>query len=210
MKAPMKTLVFLGFMLSMSVQVEGQNSFQLNNHSFEVDETMAGVTPRGWIDLGLKSETPPDIQPGFFGVTSPAQDGKRYVGLVVRDNNTWEGVGQKLEGYLRKDSAYTFSVYLTRSQQYISATKTSTEHVNYNAPTILKIWGYNTTTQKEELLAASTAVSHSEWIKYSFTLQPATGDFDELDLVAYYAPGFENKNGNLLIDNCSSIIKAPK
>ncbi|MEO6038550.1 MAG: hypothetical protein ABIQ93_09055, partial [Saprospiraceae bacterium] len=94
--------------------------------------------------------------------------------------------------------------------KYMSATRTSPMPINLNAPTILKIWGYNTITQQEELLAESSAVSHSEWTKYSFILKPAIGDFDELDLMAYYAPGFENKNGNLLIDNCSPIVRVTK
>ncbi len=182
----------------------------LVNPSFEEDEPLPAQIPYGWIDLGLKTESPPDLQPGNFEVNLPAQDGKQYVGLVVRENNTWEGIGQRLGSYLKKDSAYSFSVYLTRSQKYMSSTRMSKEVINLNAPTILKIWGYNTTTQKEELLGETTAISHSEWVKYSFTLQPKAGDYDELDLLAYYAPGFENKNGNLLIDNCSPIIKVPK
>jgi len=35
-------------------------------------------------------------------------------------------------------------------------------------------------------------------------------DFDELDLMAYFAPGFERMNGNLLIDNCSPIVETEK
>lgn len=42
---------------------------------------------------------------------------------------------------------------------------------------------------------------------YTFTLKPTVSDFDEIDLMAYYAPGSEKKNGNLLIDNCSAIEK---
>jgi hypothetical protein len=77
--------------------------------------------------------------------------------------------------------------------------------INYNAPTILKIWGVNTRTNEEELLAESAAISHSMWTRYTFTLQPVKSDYDEIDLMAYYAPGSEGKNGNLLIDNCSAI-----
>jgi hypothetical protein len=81
------------------------------------------------------------------------------------------------------------------------------QEATYNAPTILKIWGVNSQTQEEELLAESEAVSHSVWTKYTFILKPAVADFDEIDLMAYYAKGFEQKNGNLLIDNCSPITK---
>ncbi len=200
-----KSLVWL-FLLTWTMS-RAQDVFELINPSFEINDPEVGLPPSGWEDLGLKGETPPDRQPGRFDVSLPAQDGELYVGMVVRENNSWEGLGQRLRGFLKKDSAYTFSVYLTRSQRYMSATRTSTAMINFNAPTILKIWGYNTATQQEELLAESSAISHSEWVKYSFILKPALADFDELDLMAYYAPGFEKKNGNLLMDNCSAIVK---
>ncbi len=203
-----KTIGFLFLLILTTAQA--QDIFELINPSFEINDPGAGLPPSGWIDLGLKTDTPPDRQPGRFEVILPAQDGELYVGMVVRENNTWEGLGQKLSGFLQKGSAYTFSIYLTRSQKYMSATKTSSMPINFNAPTILKIWGYNTVTQQDELLAESSAVSHSEWTKYSFTLKPTVADFDELDLMAYYAPGFEKKNGNLLMDNCSDIVRINK
>ncbi len=183
-----------------------RDTIPLANPSFEANEPQAATVPNGWIDIGVQTETPPDLQPGYFEVSLPAQDGQRYVGLVVRESNSCEGIGQHLDSYLSKDSTYAFSLYLTRSQKYMSATRTSPETINFNAPTILKIWGYNTRSKQEELLAETTAVSHSEWTKYSFLLKPTLGDFDELDLMAGYAPGFEKKNGNLLMDNCSSIV----
>lgn len=206
---PMKKYVFgLLYCLFTLYSLQAQNTIRLQNASFEWDEPAAGLAPGGWINLGSDQESPPDIQPGWFGVKMQAQDGKNYMGLVVRDNNTWEGIGQKLNGWLRKDSTYTFSVYLARSNSYISISRVTATEVNYRSPTILKIWGVNTRTDEEELLAESTAISHSIWTKYTFTLQPSMADFDEIDLMAYYAPGSDGKNGNLLIDNCSAIEEA--
>jgi hypothetical protein len=191
-------------------QVLGQNYIDLKNPGFENPVPVAGKTPPDWLNLGSTSETPPDIQPGFFGVTLNAQQGETYIGLVTRETNTWEGVGQQLNGWLKKDSSYTFSLWLARSNNYKSRTSFSQEPVNFSAPTILKIWGYNTKTKKEELLAESQPVSHSKWVLYEFVLKPSTTDCDELDLMAYFAPGFEQKNGNLLIDHCSAIEKIEK
>lgn len=190
--------------------VSGQVTIPLVNPSFEADQASAGVVPSGWINLGATDQTPPDIQPGWFGVEMKAQEGDTYLGLCVRENNTWEGVGQKLRGLLEKDSVYTFSIWLSRSNTYQSATSKSTALVNFNSPTVLKIWGYNTETKQEELLGESEPVSHSKWIQYEFMLSPKLADFDEIDLMAYYAPGQEQKNGNLLIDNCSAIKKLNK
>lgn len=188
----------------------GQEVFTLKNPSFEKDEPAAGMGATDWINMGAPNETPPDIQPGMFEVNLEAQDGNVYLGLVTRDNNTWEGVGQQLDGYLQKDSSYTFSLYLARSNSFISTSKVTLKEATYNAPTILKIWGVNSQTQQDELLAESEPVSHSQWTRYTFTLKPTVADFDEIDLMAYYAPGFEQKNGNLLIDNCSAITKDKK
>ncbi|MCA0237756.1 MAG: hypothetical protein LCH81_15380 [Bacteroidetes bacterium] len=202
--------VFIFQMIVMSCVLQAQTTIRIQNASFEWDTPTAGMAPGGWIDMGAAGETPSDIQPGWFGVKMEAQDGKNYVGMVVRDNNTWEGIGQKLNGWIRKDSAYTFSVWLARSNTYQSVSRMTGEEVNYKNPTILKIWGVNTRTGDEELLAESTAVGHSVWTRYTFTLAPFKSDYDEIDLMAYYAPGSEGKSGNLLIDNCSDIVEVKK
>ncbi len=208
----MKTQIMLLFFLICFPfgEMWGQKPIEINNPSFEADSPAANKVPSSWVNLGATDQTPPDIQPGFFQVNIPAQDGDAYLGLVVRENNTWEGVGQNLSDSMKKDSSYLFSLWLTRSNSYKSRTSSSTEPVTFNAPTILKIWGYNTKTKQEELLAESQPVSHSKWVRYEFLLKPTIGDFDELDLMAYYALGAERKNGNLLIDNCSAIQKIEK
>lgn len=190
----------------------GQTLIKLNNPSFEEDEPAAGIVPKGWKNLGATDQTPPDVQPGFFEANMSPQHGKNYLGLVVRENNTWEGVGQKLSGfYLEQDASYSFSLWLNRSNSYKSPVQGSDRIPRlFTAPTILKIWGYNTKTGHEELLAESEPVSHSKWVRYEFVLIPTLEDYDEIDLMAYYAPGHENENGNLLIDNCSPIEKIDK
>ena len=202
------TTLLTALLLVFTLKTAAQQVFTLKNPSFEQDKPNAGQTPTGWINLGASSETPSDIQPGAFEVTLKAQDGKVYVGLTVRDNNTWEGIGQRLSGWLQKDSTYTFSVWLARSPVLMSTSRATNQPANYNSPTVLKIWGINSITNQEELLAESEAISHSKWALYTFTLKPTVANLDEIDLMAYYARGFEQKNGNLMIDNCSAIEKA--
>ncbi len=204
----MKHCIFFTLLLSVfTLKITAQQTFTLKNPSFEQDKPNAGQTPTGWLNLGASSETPSDIQPGAFEVEMKAQDGKVYVGLTVRDNNTWEGIGQRLNGWLQKDSTYTLSVWLARSPVLMSTSKATNLPSNYNSPTVLKIWGINSISNQEELLAESEAIGHSKWTLYTFTLKPLVANFDEIDLMAYYARGFEQKNGNLLIDNCSAIEK---
>ncbi len=206
----MKNIIFCALLsLILGAETTAQQTILLKNPSFEA-EASAGSTPTGWINLGANNESPPDIQPGSFDVTLKPQHGETYVGMVVRDNNTWEGIGQRLSGGLMKDSAYTFSIWLARSPLYVSFSRMTGEVVSYAAPTTLKIWGVNSKTNQEELLAESEAIDQSKWLQYNFTLNPTVADFDEIDLMAYYAKGAEKKNGNLLMDNCSSIQQVNK
>jgi hypothetical protein len=186
----------------------GQDIITLTNPSFEWDSPGSGRCPRGWIDLSEKNESPVDIQPGSFGVRQEAKDGDYYVGMVTRDNGTWEGIGQKLtESPLRKDSVYTFSIWLMRSPEYRSLSRTTTREVNYQEPVVLNIIGYNTVTKQEQILGQSAPITDIYWKKFEFTLRPVVSDFDEIDLVAYYADEQNKANGHILIDNCSPIKK---
>ena len=83
----------------------------LTNPSFE-DLPKMGETPTGWYNCGKAGETPPDVQPGGWTVAKPANHGQTYLGLVVRDNETWEGVGQRLPRPVEAGQCYEFSLDL--------------------------------------------------------------------------------------------------
>ncbi len=188
-------------------RVVAQDTLYLLNPSFEMDRQFPGQIPMFWRDLGNPSETPTDIQPGSFEVTKRAQAGSYYVGMVTRENNTWEGIAQQLNGKLAKDSTYKFGLWLATAPHYRAVSRVTGELADYNQPVMLKIWGVNTTTKAEELLAETEPVLHASWLQYVFTLQPGGSDYDEIQLLVYYAKGFMRTNGNLLIDNCSPIVK---
>ena len=196
---------FTFYLVFILCAAQAQTAIHLKNPSFEFDKRQAGKVPEGWIDLGMEGETPPDIQPGFWGVKMKAKDGKKYLGLVVRDNYSWEGIAQVLEGRMIKDSTYTFSLDLANYNWFVAVSRLTGKGVFYAAPTVLRIWGVSTVLNKRELLAESDAVDHGNWLRYSFELKPKKADCDRFELVAYYAPGREMANGNLLIDNCSDI-----
>jgi hypothetical protein len=204
-KYAMKTPVFLLFCCLFFDLAWGQERFELKNPSFEMDSAAFDVVPKGWMNLGSINHSPPDIQPGSFEVKLPAQAGKRYLGLVTRGNNTWEGVGQRLDGYMRRNATYTFKLWLNSSENYVSGNSDGVGLINHNNATVLRIWGYNSRTQSDELLAESPPITHSKWVEYSFSLKPTVDDFDEIDLMAYYARGAKGKEGNLLIDSCGPI-----
>ncbi|MEM0932319.1 MAG: hypothetical protein AAGJ12_07625, partial [Bacteroidota bacterium] len=98
-------------------------SVMINNPSFE-DLPRNGSPPRGWYDCGFAAESPVDIHPigygGDFGVKTKAYEGLTYMGMIVRDNDTWESVGQRLNKPLQKGMKYTLNVALARSPLYES------------------------------------------------------------------------------------------
>ena len=76
------------------------DSIRLVNPSFE-DVPKQSSPPLGWADCGFTGESAPDVHPSnFWEVSKPAQNGKTYVGLVVRNNDTWERISQMLESPL--------------------------------------------------------------------------------------------------------------
>jgi hypothetical protein len=181
-------------------------TIKLDNPSFE-DYPAANQTPDRWKNCGFDGESPPDTQPsGSFGVTKKAFDGDTYLGLVVRDNDTWEAVGQKLKTPLLKDSTYSFSVYLCRSKTYMSMSKTYGKDANYTTPAVIKIWGGAKACGRDELLAESIEIKNDSWQKFDFVLKPQA-DYSYFYIEAYYKNElYPRYNGNVLVDKASDIV----
>ena len=178
----------------------------LDNPSFE-DMPIAGRAPTGWLDYGPVSETPPDVQPyGGFRVTKAAFHGNTYIGLVTRDHNTWESVGQKLSKPMKKDQCYDFSFVATRSEIYESATKhNQMKTVNFNKAVTVRIFGGVTAGERSELLAVSELIESSEWQTYKLQFKPSN-DYNYIIIEAYYkTPTLFPYNGNVMIDNLSPL-----
>jgi outer membrane protein OmpA-like peptidoglycan-associated protein len=186
----------------------------LNNGSFEEIPRNGGefrIPISGWYDCGalrFPSETPPDIHPGGFwenGVS--ANHGKTYIGMVVRDNDSYEGVGQRLTSVLEKGKCYEFSVSLAQSPKYWSQSKLTNDKANYIRPSVLRVWGGNGFCTTKELLAESSAINHEEWKTYNFTLKPKE-EYRYILVEAYYkTPVILPYNGHILLDNLSHFYQ---
>lgn len=176
---------------------------ELLNPSFEADKAQCCKTPFQWYNCGPQEETPPDIQPGSFGVEMPAADGQHYLCMVVRDNNTWESIGQELAEPLKTDHYYELTVSVARAAKLISKSRLTGEEVNLVTPAVLRIWGGNDYCEKEQLLAETKIINNTEWQQVKLTLHPTT-DLIHITLEAYYkTPVQTTYNGNILIDNLS-------
>lgn len=179
---------------------------KLDNPSFE-DYPQVGHQPAGWFDCGFMGETPPDINPtNQFEVLKEAFHGNTYLGMVSRDNNTWEAIGQELKTPLMKDVVYAFSIYLARSETYKSQSRKTGENVNFDSPVIFQIWAGNLWCRKEELLGKTEPIKSKEWERFDFLFTPKS-DYGYFILEAFYSDyPLKVYNGNILVDNASDII----
>ena len=188
-----------------------QEYIQLQNPSFE-DAPGAAQTPMGWQDCGVGIESPPDIHASvnqtFFGVNHPSYHGNTYIGMVIRENNTWEAIGQKLSVPMQGKECYVFNIFLARSGDYQSPTRLSKEPIAYIKPAIVTLWGGYDYCDRAELLAQSPAIENYDWQDYQFFFQPSK-TYTHFIIEAYFA-GNEGLayNGNVLLDLASAITVA--
>lgn len=165
---------------------------RLANPSFE-DEPQDATTPVGWDACGRTST--PDILPGFWGVMKEPVDGNTYIGLITREDNTWEKIGQTLRVPLKAGECYSVNMHLARSASY----------AGYTRPVKIKIWGGATKCGKDELLAETRPVVHYDWKPYELFFIPKK-EIKYIIIEAYYISDVPYR-GNILLDNFSVIKK---
>jgi len=175
----------------------------LRNASFE-DLPRHSIAPSGWTNCGAPGESPPDIHPDpefYFKVSTKAQHENTFLGMVTRDTETYESVGQQLTSPLAAGQCYQFDIQLARSKVYLSMSRVTGQPTNYVKPIKLRVWGGYSICDKAQLLGESDLVSNFEWAQYRLRLKPED-DFTHIILEAYYRPAMLFPyNGNLLLDN---------
>jgi len=198
--------LFLLLALITGVKSIFGQTIKFTNPSFE-GNSWEVISDNQWTDCGFEAESPPDIQPGAFMVTMQARDGNNYLGMVVRDNNTWEMVSQKLSGgLLEKNNCYDFSVDLCRSLIYESTSRLNYMPVSYNEPVLLRVWGGNNACEKNELLFQSPLITNTDWKTFNVRLHPQKNSYSYIVFEAYYKAN-KPYNGNILIDKLTNISK---
>lgn len=202
----MKNNVYLLFLLLFPFAAFAQ-IIPLANPSFE-DFGRHSHVPRGWYDCGFPGESPPDTQPdpnNYFQVSKNPHQGRTYLGLVARDNNTWESVSGKLPQKMEKDTCYTFSIFAARSETYISTSRVTEEQANYNTPLVLRVHGGFDYCDKQELLAESDLITNTKWEELQFAFQPLA-KYTHIVIEAFYrTPTLFPYNGNVLLDDVQLI-----
>ena len=168
--------------------------------------------PEGLIDCGFSGETSPDVFDGSdneFGVVQSPFEGRTYLGMVVRENETWERISIKLDKPLQRNREYSFSIYLCRSPNYEAKRKSSGVFppTQYTTPCRLRIWGALNECEEVGMLGETDTIKHSEWKEYKFDIIPDS-DFSFVILEAFYRDSIPFPyNGNILLDNASGFIE---
>ncbi len=185
-------------------------TIKLDNPSFE-DYPQAGHTPMGWFNCGFADETAPDVHPNnLFKVSKAPHNGSTYLGMVARDNNTWESVGQRLKSPILKGVPYTMTIHIARSEFYMSPSKTTNRDVNYDTPAMLRIWAGNSFCSKEELLDEIPPVKNITWQATTVKFKAQKSNFTHITFEVFYKiPTLFPYNGNILLDNFSDIVPDP-
>lgn len=182
----------------------------IHNPSFEQDAPTADFTPQEWENCGPLYESAIDIHDtnGWFRVTHRPAAGKQFAGMVVRDNDTREAIGQVLDETLYARKKYIFSFYVTRSRNYISNSRTTGRTANFNQPAILKVKvGYDC--KDMEVVGRTKLIESSNWEKYTIVFEPSV-DSDFLILEVHNEDDAKFPyNGNVLLDDLSAIYELP-
>jgi hypothetical protein len=168
-------------------------SIYLNNASFEGIPQDATV-PAGWFSCELG--TTPDILPGAWGVYQEASEGDTYVGLITRDDGTWESIGQRLSSSLKAKECYSFTLDLAHSKTYAT----------YNNPLKLRIWGGTNRCTKSQLLLETDFIKDTDWETYEVDFTAKT-TLNYILIEAHYTTRNFSYRGNVLVDNISPIKK---
>jgi hypothetical protein len=176
------------FSLSLCLQAQ---TIELLNPSFE-DEPADATTPQGWI--ACKEGTTPDILPGFWGVYTMPSDGETYVGLITRNNGTWESIGQRLVAPLKKGTCYDWSMDLAHSDTYSG----------YSGPIKLRVWISKLKCQKDQLIFESPMIDHLDWKTYLIKFTP-NDEYRYILLEAFHSEEPFHYQGNILIDRIQEI-----
>ncbi len=190
-----KTVWWFMGLIFLIPAVNAQNLYW-QNPSFE-GEPQDATVPVGW--LPCEDGTTPDILPGYWGVYQEAAEGDTFVGLITRQDGSWESITQRLSATIPAEDCYTFNLDLARSSTYSG----------YNAPLKLRVWGSTSRCTKDQLLFESPLIEHNNWRKYLIEFT-AEQPIRYIILEAYHRDGRFSHRGNILLDNLSILQKCPR
>lgn len=191
-----RSILVIFILISTLVGAQDTQIIRLNNASFEGEHKDA-TCPVGWVICTERST--PDILPGVWGVYTPPSDGDTYVGLITREDGSFESIGQRLSSPANVGQCYQFTIDVAHSPTYSG----------YSQPLKLKIWGGSTFASRSQQIFVTNEITKPIWKTYTIKFVPIK-TINYLRLDAFHKDHFRDYKGNILIDNISPIKPCPK
>ncbi len=186
---PRLSALIIGLMLFSN---EIQSQISVINPSFE-DEPADATTPQGWHPCD--NMTTPDIFPGFWGVYNDPSEGNTYVGIITRENGTYEQFGQRLSSKLKKGQCYRTAIDLAHSIIYSG----------YNKPIQVRIYIGSSKCDKNQLIFESPVMKSMKWSTHLIEFVP-TAEHEYFIIQAHFSDEPYNHKGNILLDNLRPFV----
>lgn len=164
---------------------------KVKNPSFE-DTPSDAIVPKSWTPC--QEYTTPDILPGFWGVYKKPTHGNTYMGLITRENGTFESIGQRLSESTKSSECYEFNLQLSYSKIY----------AGYNKPIYLRIWLGKNMCDRGQLIYQSALINHEQWKKYNVNFKSEKA-YRYILIEAFYKEDIFSHKGNILLDQMSTI-----
>ena len=185
MKKPLILILLILTLYPMTGQI------RVVNPGFE-DQPSDATVPKGW--LPCEDGTTPDILPGFWGEYGDASQGRTFVGLITRENSTFESIGQRLSSPLTAGECYRFTIDLARGAVY----------AGFNQPIKFRIWVSEDKCEKDQLIFTTGLIQHTDWKTYPIQFT-AKKNYRYIRLEAYIKDGSFSHKGNVMMDNMTAI-----
>jgi hypothetical protein len=129
------------------------------------------------------------------------------MGMVVREDGSFEAIGQKLPIPMTSGTIYAFSMHLAKSPLLLSPVRSAPmDSVSFDTPVVMRVYAGMSACDRLQLLAETAPIDHSGWKEYLVLLTPQA-DYTHISFVAYFAaPYLEFYNGHLLADHFSDLV----
>lgn len=212
-------MIRIKFILGISLITLLNNSYSqtssvfINNPSFE---TPSPNELPYWKDCGrymFPKKSPVDIH-GIgieqWRVTVEPSDGETYIGMVAREDETWESITQKLNTSFEQGISYSFEIDVRLDEDLRSYTRKNNKEEFFDKALCLNVLLSNTICDGTVVFYTSEPIDNQEWqtIEVNFTPDQK---YDFIILEAYYVtPVTAPYNGNIMIDNIRNFKIATK
>lgn len=193
--------------LLLAPLAHAQEPVLLQNASFEGEPGYSRI-PAGWYFFGEAGQTPPDIHPHHHLYPSlpllPPRDGHTYLGLVLREDGTSEGLGQALSRPMQAGSCYQLMLYTARPKFYLALSKSTMQLTNFNQSGRLQAMAGSEHGQPEQTLWEGPANTINDWQPIYFSFK-AEKSYTHFFLKAVHNNGAAAYDGGIFIDQLSPI-----